>query len=105
MVRMLNLSQRETFFPEIPRDRKTGFGQKVGNKVAITIENAKTEEDIERHMLWRPPPVVAVMIVPKRWKAVSGQEAVGLGAFLLETIRTVAPKAHKRWAAQHIAGA
>lgn len=66
------------------------------------VENAKTEEDIESLIMWRPPPIFAVVSVPQRRRIVSVEEAVGIGSLIFDRIRTLAPKTYMRWAAKHI---
>lgn len=68
------------------------------------VENAKTEDDIAHLILWKPAPIMAVVSIPVRRRIVSGEEALSIGSWLFERILTVAPKAHRRWAAQHIKG-
>ena len=37
-------------------------------------------------------------------RIISGQEAMGIGAQLLEKLQTVAPITHRRWASQYLNG-
>jgi transcriptional regulator with XRE-family HTH domain len=68
------------------------------------VERAETEADMRSLIMWRPPPVFAVVSLPLRQRVVGGQEASGIGSFILEKLREVAPAAHRRWADQHVNG-
>jgi len=68
------------------------------------VQNAKTENDIEKHLLWRPPPLLAVVALPPRRKLVDLQEAIDTGSRLLHQIKSVAPESYQRWRALHILG-
>lgn len=85
--------------------RGIGRGQAVADLDKLdAVRNAKTEADMDRIIMWNPPPIWAVVSLPMRQRIVDGQEAVGLGVYILDRLRSVAPETHKRWATQHLPG-
>jgi len=68
------------------------------------VEKAKTEQEMSDLVLWRPPPIIAVVSIPSKRRLVDGQEAQGIGSFILDRLKAVAPRTYMRWSTQHSMG-
>ena len=68
------------------------------------IERVKCEEEVERQLLWRPPPFLAVIALPVRRKLVSLQQAIDVGSSLLAKVKSTGPRSYARWVSIHMAG-